>query len=77
MKLCRNRQCVARQLTACPSANTEECSGNGVRDLWLFIYYVYLNYIQVCNDLNQCSCNPDYTGTNCSSLVNEGGGRCG
>ena len=33
LQLCRNRQCVARQLVACPSANSQECSGNGVRVL--------------------------------------------
>ena len=71
---------MARQLTACPSANTRECSGNGVRDFgyyWCSYSFSVFAYIQVCNDLNQCSCNPGYTGANCNSLVNGGGGGCG
>ena len=33
-------------------------------------------HIQVCNDLNQCSCNHGFTGADCSSQVNMKGG-CG
>ena len=83
MQLCRNRQCVALQLTACPAANGQECAGNGVREALLVIIGVYIAIhlvcflIQVCNDLNRCSCNPGFTGANCNSLVNGGGGGCG
>ena len=33
--------------------------------------------IQVCNDLNQCSCDPGFTGDDCNSRVTGGGGGCG
>ena len=45
--MCKNRQCVTRQLTACPSANSDECSGNGVRTRLLKCanHNVYYNYV--------------------------------
>ena len=30
--------------------------------------------MQVCNDLNQCSCDPGFTGDDCNSMMTGGGG---
>ena len=66
--MCKNRQCVTRQLIACPSANSDECSGNGVRTR-LLKRANHNTYIQVCNDMDQCSCNPGFNGISCNSTI--------
>ena len=40
-----NRQCVALQITACPSANSLPCSGNGVRIIITAMNHVLHAYI--------------------------------
>ena len=71
---------MTRQLTACPSANSQECSGNGVRNdqnmhLSPFVNTLILCIMQICSDLNKCSCNAGFNGSNCNSSITEARGE--
>ena len=32
------------------------------------LIYIF-TYIQICNNMNQCSCNPGFNGTDCNSRI--------
>ena len=87
LQLCVSQKCTAISaldyIQPCPlGSNGQTCADAGV-NLYLFIPpFMYLNFLlildlQMCNNLNMCSCNVGFTGNSCEQRLRTSSGISG